>query len=149
MAYCTEADIINQLPEERLIELADDDGDGIADIGVVDKAIADADAEIDTYLSSRYTVPLSPAPAIINKICVDIAVWNLFSRRQVADDVAKERYRAAVDLLKLIAKGDVSLGVVPEPAGGEQQIKSSREKSDRTFTLGQRSTDESGSLDNY
>jgi len=149
MAYCTEDDIKKQLPENKLIELTDDDGDGVVDTGVVDKAIADADAEIDTYLSGRYTVPLSPAPAIVNKVSVDISIWNLFSRRQVADEVAKERYRAAVDLLKLIAKGDVSLGIVPEPAGGEQQIKTSRAKSDRTFTIGQRSTDEPGSLDNY
>ncbi|WAC06583.1 MAG: DUF1320 domain-containing protein [Thermodesulfobacteriota bacterium] len=149
MAYCIEDDIKKQLPENKLIELTDDNGDGVADTGVVDKAIADADAEIDTYLSGRYTVPLSPVPPIINKVSVDISIWNLFSRRQVADEVAKERYRAAVDLLKLIAKGDVSLGIVPEPAGGEQQIKTSRVKTDRTFTIGQRSTNETGSLDNY
>jgi len=150
MAYCTEADIINQLPEEKLIELTDDDGDGVADTGVVDKAITDADTEIDGYLSGRYTLPFSSAPPILNKLSVDIAIWNLYSRKKtVLDEVREKRYNAAVAMLKLIAKGEVKLGVTPDPTGAEQNIKASRVAADRTFTLGRRSTNEPGSLDNY
>ena len=47
---------------------------------LIEAAIADADAEIDGYLAKRYTVPISPAPRVLNKFSKDIAVYNLFSR---------------------------------------------------------------------
>lgn len=149
MAYCTEAEIINQIPEEELIQFADDDGDEVADTGVIEKAISDADAEIDGYLSGRYTLPFSTVPPILNKLSVDIAIWNLYSRRTVPNEMREKRYNAAVAMLKLMAKGEVKLGVTPEPTGAEQNIKASRETSDRIFTTGKPSADETGSLDNY
>lgn len=45
---------------------------------LIEAAIADADAEIDGYLAKRYTVPISPAPRVLNKFSKDIAVYNLF-----------------------------------------------------------------------
>ena len=149
MAYCTESDIEKQLPPANLIELSDDDGNGVADIGVVSQAIADADAEIDSYLSGRYTMPFSPVPDRIRQISVDIAIWNLYSRRTVLDEIREKRYNAAISFLKMAARGEVTLGEDPEPAGGEQQIKAGREAEDRTFTIGKKSTDTAGSLDNY
>lgn len=51
---------------------------------LIEAAIADADAEIDGYLAKRYTVPISPAPRVLNKFSKDIAVYNLFSRTLTA-----------------------------------------------------------------
>jgi len=146
MAYSTEADIKKQLPEEQLIELSDDDGDGVADSGVVERAITDADAEIDSYLSVRYTVPLSPVPARAQQLSVDIAIWNLYSRRTVLDEIREKRYNAAIAFLKDVASGKAN---IDDPASGEQQIKTSRSKEDRIFTIGRPSTGESGTLDNF
>ena len=52
---------------------------------LIEAAIADADAEIDGYLAKRYTVPISPAPRVLNKFSKDIAVYNLFSRIGIDD----------------------------------------------------------------
>lgn len=149
MAYCTQSDIEKQLPQAELVQLTDDDADGSPDTGVVDEAIAEADAEIDSYLARRYEVPLDPVPVLVKKLSVDLAIWNLYSRRSVDEPIRKERYQAAVKLLQAIADGRATLGVDPEPAGGGQSIQTSRTKDDRTFTIGRSSTGESGSLDNY
>ena len=85
---------------------------------IIDAAIADADAEIDGYLAKRYSVPLAPAPRVLNKFSKDIAVYNLFSRVGI-DEGSEEknylnRYQAAVKFLTLVAEGKVSLGAGSE-----------------------------------
>jgi phage gp36-like protein len=149
MAYCTLSDIKDRIDEEVLIQLTDDEGLGVINEDRVSAAIDEADAEIDSYLSARYTVPLTPIPTVIKTLSVAIAIWNLYSRRGIVDEMRQERYKAAVGLLEKMAKGVATLGVDPEPSGGEQQVKTSRTDEDRTFTIGKKSTGESGSLDNY
>ena len=149
MPYSTLADIIDRIDEEILIQLTDDEGIGQVNEDKVATAIAEADGEIDSYLSRRYTLPLSSVPTVIKKLSVDIAIWNLYTRRDKVEEARKSRYDAAVKLLTYISDGKATLGVDPEPSGGEQQIKAGREASDRIFTIGKKSTGESGTLDNY
>ncbi len=152
MAYSTEADIKKLISLESLVQLTDDEGLNIVDQGRVTEAIADADAEIDAYCAGRYTVPFSTVPAVIKKLSVDIAVYNLYSRcpsEEETPPVRQERYKYALKMLESISKGTITLGVFPEPTGGTEQIKSSRTKADRTFSTGKTSDGTSGSLDNY
>ena len=93
------------MTETELIQLTDDDDAGVVDESVVTKAIADADAEIDGYCGQRYTVPFTTVPAMIRKLSVDIAVYNLFSRRQGAPEGRKTRYDAAIKFLERVADG--------------------------------------------
>ncbi len=131
MAYCALADITATIPEQTVTNLTDDSGTGEADQGKVTAAIADADAEIDSYCAARYTVPFSPVPAVIRKCSVDVSVYNLYSRcAESIPDSRKERYKNAIELLKNIAKGVVTLGEVPSPAtnpesAGRPEITSS------------------------
>lgn len=149
MPYCTLGDITARLDEELLIQLTDDEGIGIVNESRVTATIAEADSEIDSYLSGRYTVPLDPVPAVIKKLSADIAIWNLYSRREKVEEAREKRYDAAIKLLRAISDGKATLGVDPEPSGGEQQIKAGRDKTDRAFTIGKKSSGESGTLDNY
>lgn len=110
MAYCTRADLLGLITEAALIGLTDDHGVGMVDDAVVSEAIADADAEIDGYCGGRYPLPFTVVPAIIRKCCIDIAIYNLYSRRQGAPLDRKERRDNAVTILKEIAKGTVTLG---------------------------------------
>lgn len=81
---------------------------------IIEGAIADADAEIDGYLSKRYVVPISPAPRVLNKFSKDIAVYNLFSRIGIDESTDQKtylnRYNAAIKFLTLVAEGKVSIG---------------------------------------
>lgn len=110
MAYSTQDDILEQIDEAVLIQLTDPDGAAI-DADVVTRAIEDADATIDSYCQGRYTVPLSPVPDKIRQISVDIAIYNLFSRRgDAAPEVRKDRHKEAVRFLERVSDGKIKLG---------------------------------------
>ena len=92
MAYSTLSDVLLQLGDEELKQLTDDYDTGSLASEVVDRAIADADAEVDGYLSGLYTTPLSPVPAFVRKMSVDLAIYNLYSRRvDTLPDIRRER----------------------------------------------------------
>lgn len=116
MGYCTQADILERLDEDTLIQLTDDEDAGAVDPAKVDRAIADADAEIDGYVGKRYTLPLAPAPNLLRKLSVEFSIYNLYSRRLGAPESWRTSYEDGRRLLENLAKGLVSLGV-NEPNG--------------------------------
>lgn len=150
MAYCTQSDLEEQISGEDLIALSDDEGNGLANANVIGRAIADADAEIDSYAGSRYAIPLSPVPVMIRKLSVDIAIYNLFNRRSLnLPDARLARYENAIRFLRDLAKGLVSMGAdaPAEPDDGLPQA--TRTAADRIFTIGKKSSGSAGTLDNY
>jgi phage gp36-like protein len=149
MAYSTQVDILNQLEESILIQLTDDENTGVVNPTVMTRAIADADATIDSYCQGRYTIPLSPVPDKIRQISVDIAIYNLYSRRGGAPEIRSERNKEALRFLENVAGGKITLGIEPEPPGGYQQIKATCTLDDRIFTIEKTSTGETGTLDYF
>jgi phage gp36-like protein len=72
MAYCTIADLQDAYGADRI------GGWSRCDPATVDRAIRNAEAEIDGYLlSGGYAVPISGPPETIRKYCIDIASANL------------------------------------------------------------------------
>ncbi|NSW85500.1 MAG: DUF1320 domain-containing protein [Syntrophobacteraceae bacterium] len=110
MPYCTPADIRDRIDLRRLVQLTDDEGEGIVDDSRIEKAIADADNEIDGYVGIRHAVPLPSPPPLLNKLSADLAVYHLYSRRGRVPEVHAERYRKAAGILEQIALGKISLG---------------------------------------
>ena len=137
MAYCTQDDISPaQLDEDILVQLTDDDGDGDVVDDPVDRAIADAGAEIDAYCMGRYTVPLSPVPAMIRRIAVDMAIYHLYSRRGDPPGNRVDRYKNAIRFLEKVSTGGITLGVAePTVSDSTQPVRVSTDKDDRTFTM--------------
>lgn len=111
MAYCTLDDILKKIPETTVIQLTDDEGASLVNTSRVDEAIEGADAEINGYCATRYTVPLDPAPEIIAKLSADLAIYNLYARvvENIPDTRQKQR-DAAIKLLERIADGKVLPG---------------------------------------
>jgi len=136
MAYATLDDIRERLPEDELVNLTDDAGAGAVDAAAVARAIADADAEIDGYLGGRHPVPLSPVPALVRKLSVEVAIYHLHSRRGGAPEEWRKRYEDGRRLLENIAKGLVTLGGdAPDsgqPAGGAAAAQSETRLFSRT-----------------
>ncbi|MBI5562484.1 MAG: DUF1320 domain-containing protein [Deltaproteobacteria bacterium] len=113
MGYCTLSDIRKVMPEQDIIELTDDSTPpSVIDSGNVERAIGDAGELIDGYLRSRYQLPFTPAPAFLNTLAADIAVYRLYARRirLTPPEGVTERYRGALKLLERIQKGLMSLG---------------------------------------
>jgi len=126
MAYSTKDDVLDQLDEETLIQLTDDDNAGLVDNDKVTRAIADADATVDAYCQGRYTVPLDPVPNKIRQVSVDIAIYNLYSRRDdTAPETRKDRHKEAIRFLEKVADGKIDLGTAtpaPETTGNAADI---------------------------
>jgi phage gp36-like protein len=134
MAYSTKTDILEQLDEAILVQLTDDESTGLVNDDRVTRAIASADAAIDSYCQGRFTVPLSPIPDKIRDVSVDLAIYNLYSRREdTTPETRKDRYKEGIRFLEKVAEGKINLGAAtpaPVTTGNAVDI----EQSERIFT---------------
>lgn len=111
MTYATQQNMIDRYGEQELIELTDRASATAIDATVLGQALADADAEINAYLVSRYSLPLASVPPVLTRFAADIARYMLYDTR--APEQVKDRYDAAIKFFKLIAEGKASLGLDP------------------------------------
>ena len=117
--------MIDRFGEQELIELTDRANTGAINATVLTQALIDADAEINAYLASRYTLPLASVPPTLAKCAAEIARYQLYDTR--ASEQVKARYDDAIKFFKLLASGSVSLGLDPvnQPVAdvGSVQVK--------------------------
>ena len=98
---------------------------------LVKRALADAAAEVDSYLQGRFKLPLPFVPPVIAQVTADIAMYRLLVIRpdQTVED-ARQRYEDAVKRLEQIRKGQLDLGLPlsesPEIHGSVQITSSKR-----------------------
>jgi phage gp36-like protein len=117
MAYATSDDIIELYGAEELNRAADRDSDGLADAAAVTRALNGASAEMDAYLSQKYTLPLTVTPVLLTRLCIDMALYRLVLEAGRWTEEHRVRYKDAVSLLEKIAAGKASLGVVTTGEG--------------------------------
>jgi len=111
VTYATQQNMIDRFGEQELIELTDHANTGAINATVLGQALADADAEINAYLTSRYTLPLVSVPPVLVKFAADVARYQLYDTR--ATEMVKARYDDAIKFFKMLANGSVSLGLDP------------------------------------
>lgn len=120
--YVDIADLVPALIEERIaIQLTNDEVDGDAVVeSVITETIADAEAEVDGYLGTYYSLPLANVPRLVQQLAGRVTRYRLYSRRPGAvEEWLEKDYDAAIKMLDRIAKGTVTLGSQPEPAANE------------------------------
>lgn len=114
MAYCSESHVQNAVAgAKRLVKLADYDGDGAADSGVVDDAIAEGDAMIDSYVQKRFSVPVSPIPNALKFMSARMARYYLEQRKGMLTDKAIQAYDNDLRTLRDVSEGIATLGIEP------------------------------------
>lgn len=133
MPYAVKQDMVTRFTQPELIQLTDREGAADAiDDEVLNRALADADAEIDGYLVGRYTLPLATVPRILTGVACDIARYRLYDDR--ATEHVRQRYEDAVKLLRSVAEGKLTLGLdannQPTPTTSGAQFTEPQ----RTFT---------------
>ncbi|MFM9902141.1 MAG: gp436 family protein [Polaromonas sp.] len=89
-------------------------------MSVVLRALMDADDTINGYLSARYTLPLAPVPAVLQRVACELARFYLYDDQ--VTDLIKDRHAANVKWLGEVSRGTVSLGA--DAATGEQPVSS-------------------------
>ncbi len=114
MAYCITQDVIDRFGEDELIRLtaqANEFGEYGSEINQtqLDRALSDASATIDSYLASRYPLPLANVLPILNRFACDIVRYFLHDVSPL--DEVTNRYKDAIRYLEKVSKGDISLGI--------------------------------------
>ena len=133
MPYCTKSDILKQISEEELADLTAESG-GTPEATMVAEGIAKADAEIDAYCGKRYQVPFNPAPEMVRSLSVDMAIYNLFTRRNLESKVRRQKYEDAVKFLDRLSKGTATLGATAAPLPEVESAVAEISSSDRVFS---------------
>ena len=90
MPYNDLAKLTARFGEDLLLQLADRDGSGAVDAGVVDGAIADTDAVIDGYLAGRYKLPLASTPPMLADLAAAITIYKLQRKGAPGLDITVE-----------------------------------------------------------
>jgi phage gp36-like protein len=75
----------------------------------LERALADAAAEVSAHLAARYPLPLPSVPPLVRNLTCDIARYRLW--RHAASEEVRQRYEDARRLLEHLAAGRVSLGL--------------------------------------
>ncbi|MBL4832237.1 MAG: DUF1320 domain-containing protein [Aliivibrio sp.] len=109
MPYCSKQDLIDRFGFDELVQLTDDANTGVINDVVLNQAIADASAEMDGYLASRYSLPLVSQPQVLKPLSCNITRHLLHD--EAAGDQVTKRYDAAIKSLVNISKGIISLGL--------------------------------------
>lgn len=109
MTYATQADLETRFKNQELIELTDDANLGVIDAAAVAVVLVDTDAEINGYLASRHSLPLTQVSPELVRLACDIARYRLYDNR--ATEQVKARYDDAIRKLRDVANGKASLGI--------------------------------------
>lgn len=113
MAYATLQDLIDRFGQAELDQVADATGTGALDITRINRALGDADAEIDAALRGRYSLPLASVPDLVQRVACDLARESLYE--DMPTEVVKDRAKRAREQLAAIAKGLMVIDATPAP----------------------------------
>ena len=115
MTYATPLDLENAFGTAEILQLADRDGDGLADTAVLNAILTRADALIDGYLAGRYAVPVA-----LMATAGDLARYWLYD--DAAPERVREAYEDALAWLREVAAGRIGLNL---PATGANPLPGS------------------------
>lgn len=142
MSYATPADLVERYEADLIAQRAVPEGIRVvgpllvltinggdrsaystAEIEAADRGLArivevllDADGLIDGYLSPLgLSLPLGTVPRIIKRIACEIAKFYLWGDQAGKDSTEERDYKASVKTLEGIRRGDVELGIQPQP----------------------------------
>jgi phage gp36-like protein len=111
--YCIEQDIIDSYGSAMWMDIADENDDGQAE-GVT-PAIAWASGMIDARIGRKYELPLVTIPDLLREVAVDLSIVRRATTADRMTDELHRRLAAALDLLKEMSTGEISLGLDNPP----------------------------------
>jgi phage gp36-like protein len=111
--YAQVSDIEARYPNRDLVQLTNEDPTvTTVNTTFLTTFLGDASDEIDAYLEARFALPLSDPPAILTRICCELAMYHLQALRPIHDLVfAKEIYEKNIAFLQQVSDGKRTLGL--------------------------------------
>lgn len=121
-SYATVQDVTDRLGAAKVRRLADvpTAAESALAYTALERALGDASSEIDGYVAVRHELPLDPVPAVLVRLCVDLAVQLRSAGGGLATKDARRRSDRVRELLRDIAAGRLSLGAAdPDPPASQ------------------------------
>jgi phage gp36-like protein len=116
MAYITQAQMEDRTTPELLAKFVKYSAASSDYVAAVADIIYRAEARVNSYLSSIFTVPVTTT-GMIEEMCLAIAEWELYRRGSGnVPDKIRQAYEDALKDLRDIAKGVLSIGGTVVPA---------------------------------
>lgn len=114
MPYCVKADLVRRFGAAELAQLTDETAAQSPDDTEINEACEEASSLIDSYLATRYAVPVDPVPTMVRKWACDIARKYVWKSRADAEHPVTLAFNAALAQLKDVAKG---IAALPDSTG--------------------------------
>lgn len=133
--YATRQDLLDRDASFMWTVAAQADNPDALDDVAIDAALSDATEEINSFLT-RYQLPLSVVPRVVNRACISLAFYWLADRDSSVTELVQKRYDDAITTLKDIQAGRRNLGLPEtdkpaETASGKAEVISAYRSSIR------------------
>lgn len=123
--YATRDDLIARFGVQR-IEALEKAISKVVDPAVSETAIRDATELANSYIASRYGLPLSGVPESLKKYVLDIALYTLYAQKPTEE--ATKRYEEALTWLNRISVGRVILQLPANPDAGTDTSEATKNR---------------------
>jgi phage gp36-like protein len=116
MSYAIVADMQARFPNRDLVQLTNEDpAQATVNASFLTTFLNDASDEIDAHLEARFALPLPDPPAILTRLCCEIAMYHLNALRPIHDLTdAKDKYEKAIAFLQEVSDGKRTLGLATD-----------------------------------
>jgi phage gp36-like protein len=116
MSYAAASDMQNRYPNRDLVQLTNEDPtQTTVNTSFLSTFLSDASDEIDAYLEARFALPLTDPPAILTRLCCEVAMYHLNALRPIHDlQDTKDKYEKAISFLEDVADGKRTLGLAAD-----------------------------------
>lgn len=136
MPYADQQYLDSYFGSAEVLIAADRDGDGEADVSVVESALDAATELIDSFVGVKYDLPLSKQTitGILKRTCADIAMYLMSVNSPAMTDEKRTRYDDAIKWLKGLARGEVTLGPEETSEAADDEVVLSDSNESRLFS---------------
>jgi len=116
VGYATLQDLQDRIGPSNYLKLTDDEGTGQPNETRAQEALQAAEAEVDSYLSRRFKVPVDvtgedEAAALLKSVTLDLAEYRLHARRPPVPEDVRIKAEVARLWLEKVATGQANLPV--------------------------------------
>lgn len=113
LKYTSVQKLVNLLSERQLAQLSDDtdvsDDEISTDNGRIEQFLAYAEATVESYIQTRFPLPLEPIPTTVEYAALVIAKYRLMLRREYMTEEIGMEYKGVMDWLRAVKMDDADL----------------------------------------
>lgn len=116
LRYTSNADLINEIPENIQALLTDDGTTLTIYSDIVTSKLLAAESQFESMVANVYNIPVQAedgtVPEIVKESIYVIAKYKLYGRRDAISREIQEQYNAVMSWLKSVARGEATIPIL-------------------------------------